>query len=370
MFRRTSHAGEHKTRRDESRPLRNLLVTGGCGFIGSNFVNHFVRTHPDVQVYNLDKLDYCANMKSVEVADQPNYHFIRGDITNQDLVTYVYNTCDIDTVVHFAAQSHVDNSFGNSLTFTVNNVLGTHNLLECARVYNKIEKFIHVSTDEVYGEVTDSQREEGTLNPTNPYAATKAAVEYIVKSYHISFGLPVLITRGNNVYGQFQYPEKVIPRFIMLAHRGEKLTIQGSGDNTRTFIHAFDVARAFSTLVDKGVIGEVYNIGSRDEHSILDIARRTIRIMKGEEEAKDENLSKYITFVKDRDFNDERYDIDSNKLEALGWRREVDFNTGFEDTVRWYVKAFESGFWESVRMFIPDANTRLTEIPASVGGLK
>lgn len=357
MFRKHCDTDVVKTRRNEDRPLKNLLVTGGCGFIGSNFINQFMRTHPDVNIFNLDKLAYCANQKSIEKPDSPRYKFVPGDVTNRDLVMYVFKTCDIDTVVHFAAESHVDNSFGNSIHFTVNNVLGTHNLLECARVYDKIEKFIHVSTDEVYGEVTDSQREEGMLNPTNPYAATKAAVEHIVKSYHISFGLPVLITRGNNVYGPYQYPEKLIPRFIMLAHRGHQLTIQGKGGNTRTFIHAHDVASAFGTLVDKGIIGEVYNIGSRDEHSILDIARMTIANLKGEAEATEERIGQYLTYVKDRDFNDERYDIDSKKLEGLGWRREVEFEEGFRQTVEWYRRALDSGFWTDIKLEIPDASS-------------
>lgn len=357
MFRKHNEADVLKVRRNEARPLKNLLVTGGCGFIASNFINHFMKTHPDVNIYNLDKLDYCANPKSIEDPHSPRYHFILGDVTNRDLVMHVFDTCDIDTIVHFAAQSHVDNSFGNSLSFTVNNVLGTHNLLECARVYDKIEKFIHVSTDEVYGEVTKSQREEGMLNPTNPYAATKAAVEHIVKSYHISFGLPVLISRGNNVYGPYQYPEKVIPRFIMLAKMGEKLTIQGTGSNTRTFIHSSDVAAAFETLVDKGIIGEVYNIGSRDELSVMEIARRTIAELYGPAEAEGENINKYVTFIKDRDFNDERYDIDSCKLEKLGWKRQVGFDEGFKQTVEWYRKALDDGFWSDIRTAIPDSKS-------------
>ncbi|RNF06747.1 GDP-mannose 4,6 dehydratase [Trypanosoma cruzi] len=213
-----------------------------------------MRTHSGVHVYNLDKVDYCSSFRSIENPSDPHYHFVKGNITNADLVMYVLRHHDIDTIINFAAQSHVDNSFGNSLSFTYNNVLGTHVLLECARTYGRIEKFIHVSTDEVYGQVTDSKKEEGTLNPTNPYAATKAAVEYIVKSYHISFGLPCIITRGNNVYGPYQYPEKLIPRFIMLMNAGKKLTIQGNGSNKRTFIHASDVARAFVELLTMGLL--------------------------------------------------------------------------------------------------------------------
>lgn len=334
------------------RPLRNLLVTGGCGFIGSNFINHFSKAYPDIHIYNLDKMDYCANERSVECKDSPKYTFIRGNICNTDLVMHLYQSHDIDTVVHFAAQSHVDNSFGNSMTFTQNNVLGTHNLLECARVYGKLGKFVHVSTDEVYGEVDRTQTEGGVLNPTNPYAATKAAAEFIVKSYHISFGIPCIITRGNNVYGPYQYPEKVIPRFIMLVSEGEKLTIQGTGSNTRTFIHAFDVAKAFATIVVKGVVGEVYNIGSREEHSVMEIARLVIAAVRPNDKLED-----WITFVRDRDFNDQRYDIDTSKLKLLGWSEEVPFAEGLQSTIEWYAKvALPNGFWPEIKMTISNSD--------------
>lgn len=356
MFRRECDAEKRVVRRDPARPLKNILVTGGCGFIGSNFVNHFVRTHPNVNVINLDKMDYCANERSIEVKDAPNYTFVRGDIGSTDLVMYILKTHDIDTVLNFAAQSHVDNSFGNSMTFTKTNVLGTHNLLECARVWGKIEKFIHVSTDEVYGEVTNSQAEHAMLNPTNPYAATKAAAEFIVKSYLISFGLPCIITRGNNVYGPYQYPEKVIPRFAMLLHTNQKLTIQGTGANKRTFIHAQDVARAFTTIVDKGIVGEIYNIGSRQELSVMEIATRMIKLLKPAD-----TVDSWITYVPDRDFNDMRYDIESSKLQELGWREEVTFDQGFVETVKWYVEtALPSGFWPDIRQHI---NTGATAFP-------
>jgi len=261
-------------------------------------------------------------------------------------------THNIDTVLNFAASSHVDNSFGNSMSFTRNNVLGTHNLLECARVYGKIEKFIHVSTDEVYGEVKDSQAEEAMLNPTNPYAATKAAAEFIAKSYLLSFGLPVIITRGNNVYGKYQYPEKLIPRFSMLLTLNQKLTIQGTGKNTRTFIHANDVAKGFETVLMKGYIGEIYNIGCRDEHAVLNIAERLVKQLKP-----NDSLESWLTTVKDRDFNDTRYDIDCSKLHALGWKPVIPFEEGLKETVEWYSKvAIPGGFWSDIKMNISDSN--------------
>lgn len=350
-FRRECFQDKIEARRNPDRPLKNILVTGGCGFIGSNFVNHFVKSHPTVRVINLDKMEYCANEKSILQPNAPNYVFVRGDICNTDLVMHLFREYDVDTVLNFAAQSHVDNSFANSMSFTKNNVFGTHNLLECARVWNKIEKFIHVSTDEVYGEVTSSQHETAMLNPTNPYAATKAAAEFIVKSYHISFGLPCVITRGNNVYGRYQYPEKVIPRFIMLLCENEKLTIQGDGSQKRTFIHASDVAEGFSTIVDKGIIGEIYNIGSREEHSIIDLAKLTIKTLKP-----NENVEDWIKTVPDRDFNDQRYDITSDKLMALGWTPKVTWEAGYKDTVEWYAnEALPSGFWTNIKRTISNS---------------
>ena len=349
-FRREQDIDYLVKRKDPSSTMKNILVTGGCGFIASNFINLFMRNNTDVNIFNVDKLDYCSNEKSVEADLQASgrYTFIRGDICNLDHMMYIFKTSEIDTVVHFAAESHVDNSFGNSLTFTRNNVQGTHTLLEVSRVYGKIQKFIHVSTDEVYGEVSQSQSENGFLNPTNPYAATKAAAEFIVKSYLISFGLPCIITRGNNVYGPYQYPEKLIPRFTMLLHNNRKLTIQGTGANTRTFIHAHDVARAFETIVKEGVIGEIYNIGSLEEHSVLTIAERIVKEFHGEEA----DVNDYVEYVKDRAFNDTRYDIKTDKLIALGWKEQIDFKTGLADTIKWYRKALSEGFWADIKMHI------------------
>ena len=361
MFRKESEVETIKTRLSgDNVPMKNVMVTGGCGFIGSNFINYFVREHPEVSVYNVDKMDYCANANSIEkeVVDSGRYHFIRGNICTSDHMLYVMRTCHIDTIVHFAAASHVDNSFGNSLSFTTNNIQGTHSLLECARVYGQIEKFIHVSTDEVYGEVTQSQSEGGFLNPTNPYAATKAGAEFLVKSYHISFGLPCIITRGNNVYGKYQYPEKVIPRFAMLKYFGKKLTIQGDGSNTRTFIHAEDVARAFDVIVTKGVIGEVYNIGSTTEVSVQSIAERIIREMHAIKNPNADpnapiNMEDHVERIRDRPFNDTRYDIDTSKLIKLGWKEQIPFDEGLRATVRWYVEeALPSKFWSDIRMEI------------------
>jgi len=232
-----------------------------------------------------------------EVEKLPNYKFVKGNICSPDLVNYVIENNNIDTIMHFAAQTHVDNSFGNSFQFTQNNIMGTHVLLEASRVHN-IKRFVHVSTDEVYGEGEQDQQqmtEEAKLKPTNPYAATKAGAEYIATSYALSFNLPLIITRGNNVYGPHQYPEKLIPKFTNQLLRGQSVTLHGNGQNTRNFLHVHDVANAFDTILHKGTTGEVYNIGGTHEMSNIDVAQELIKILGKTDEA-----DKLVTFVPDR----------------------------------------------------------------------
>jgi UDP-glucose 4,6-dehydratase len=223
---------------------------------------------------------YCASYDNIKVSDRPNYEFILGNINDYNLITYLLKSKKIDTIVHFAAQSHVDNSFLESFKYTEDNVKGTHTLLECCRLYQKktqrLLKIIHVSTDEVYGESIndDVKNEESSiLVPTNPYAATKAGAEMLAISYIKSYNLPIIITRGNNVYGPNQYPEKLIPKFIKLLRENKKLTIHGDGSNLRSFIHTDDVSRAFNIILDRGNVGEIYNIGSNEYHSIEDLAK-------------------------------------------------------------------------------------------------
>lgn len=342
VVRTASDVGETRKRKSDNAspvPMKNVLVTGGLGFIGSNFINYFSKKHPEVHIYNLDWGDYVSSNKNIEeeVAKSGRYTHVVGDIGNRDLVMHLFQTHSIDTIINFAAQTHVDNSFGNSLCFTTTNVLGTHNLLECSKVYGKIEKFVHVSTDEVYGEVEEHQQESALLNPTNPYAATKAAAEFIVKAYRKSFDLPIVITRGNNVYGPRQYPEKVIPRFIWLLHNNQQMTIQGSGQQQRTFVHCEDAAKAYSAVLENGILGGVYNIGTSDERSVMQIAVSLLKMMKGS----DAKLDDWIKSVPDRDFNDFRYMVDSEMLEGLGWKKEYDFEEGLQQTIDWYVKVFE-----------------------------
>jgi dTDP-glucose 4,6-dehydratase len=313
--------------------MKNLLVTGGCGFIGSNFINYYFEKNQEVNVVNLDAMYYCASENNVlpSIRENNRYSFVKGNLCSMDLISHVLKTHEIDTVIHFAAQSHVQNSFDDSLQYTHDNVLGTHTILEACRKYGKIEKFIHISTDEVYGESMleetecDKKNETSILSPTNPYAATKAAAELIAKSYYYSFKMPILITRGNNVYGPNQYPEKLIPRFIQLLQQGELVTIQGDGSNVRAFLHVNDVCSALECILEQGQVGEIYNIGSDEHHeySVKQIAEILIQKIKNTT-----NYDEWIRYIEDRPFNDKRYYISNDKLKQLGWEIKMDFDEG------------------------------------------
>lgn len=321
---------------------KNILFTGGLGFIGSNVLNHLVKKYPEATFINFDADYYCGTENNILVSRLKNYHFVRGNLNSNDLVSYVLKKFNIDTVMHFAAQSHVDNSFNNSIEFTKDNIFATHNLLEMCKRYGKIKRFIHVSTDEVYGESNfedDSsckKQENSLLCPTNPYAATKAAAEMLVNAYYKSFNIPVIITRGNNVYGTRQYPEKIIPRFITLLDNDIPCTIHGEGNNTRSFVHVEDVANAFDLILHKGIVGEIYNIGSSEELSIKDIASRLITIMKP-----NDPINTWMIHVPDREFNDDRYFICDNKLKELGWTPKYSIGSSLKDIILWYTKEID-----------------------------
>lgn len=317
--------------------VQNLLVTGGCGFIGSNFINCYHKKHPDVHIYNLDAMYYCANKENVEesIRNSDCYKLIEGNLCSFDLLNHILDIYQIDTVIHFAAQSHVQDSFDDSFKYTHDNIQGTHTLLEACRRYGKIQKFIHISTDEVYGESLLSDNEEkkneqSILCPTNPYAATKAAAELIASSYRHSFKMPIIITRGNNVYGPNQYPEKLIPRFIEQLKENKKVTIQGDGSNVRAFLHASDVASALECILEKGQVGEIYNIGSDDdkEYTVLEIAHMLIQKIKNTTD-----YDEHITYIEDRPFNDKRYYISNEKVKSLGWSIEKDFMEGIDELI-------------------------------------
>jgi UDP-glucose 4,6-dehydratase len=284
----------------------------------------------------VDKIDYCSTLNGLKSLENcRNYWFYPTNISNSSFIRHILEEHNVDTIIHFAAQSHVDNSFGNSISFTVDNVLGTHHLLETVRQYGNIKRFIHVSTDEVYGEVAldETCSEKSILNPTNPYAASKAAAEFIVKSYHKSYDIPIIITRGNNVYGRGQYPEKLIPKFIEQLLKGGKMTIHGQGNTIRNFIHVEDVARAFETILFQGRPNEVYNIGTENEHTVMDIAKRLFDLICVN---RDRLFEECVEYVEDRPFNDFRYSVNTQKLDELGWKPTVSFEKGMEDTVEWY----------------------------------
>ena len=314
-----------------------LLVTGCCGFIGSNFVNYYFNNNSEVEIVNLDAMYYCASETNIntEIINSNRYHLIKGNLCSFDLISNILDIYKIDTVIHFAAQSHVQNSFDNALQYTHDNVVGTHTLLEACRKYGKISKFIHISTDEVYGESMISENEEkkhegSVLCPTNPYAATKAAAELIAKSYYHSFKMPIIITRGNNVYGPNQYPEKLIPKFIQQLLNKEKVTIQGNGSNVRAFLHVNDVCSALKLILEQGQIGEIYNIGSDDhnEYTVIELANILIKKIMGTSE-----YDNWITYIEDRPFNDKRYYISNQKVKDLGWTIDIDFEKGIDELI-------------------------------------
>jgi len=325
---------------DTSKEPYVLLVTGGCGFIGSNFINMYFPKKKPTMLINLDAMYYCASEDNVDesVRKSANYKFIKSNLTNGNCVAHVLDKYKVTHVIHFAAQSHVQNSFEDSIQYTTDNILGTHTLLEACRKYGHIQKFIHVSTDEVYGESMNNveemhKTEHSILCPTNPYAATKAGAELIAQSYNHSFGMPIIITRGNNVFGPNQYPEKLIPRFIDLLGKDEKVTIQGNGSAVRAFLHVTDTVRAFETILEKGVVGEIYNIGCDEnmEYSVLDVAKILIQMMKNTDDHEN-----WITHVEDRPFNDQRYYISNQKIKDLGWSIHMDFMRGLTELVNDY----------------------------------
>jgi len=305
------------------------LITGGCGFIGSNFINYLKNKNPELFIVSLDKIDYCSDKNGIQYDK-----LIIGSINDFDLITTILNDYQIDIIVNFAAQTHIDNSFVKPLEFTEDNIYGTHILIEAVRLYGKIKRFIHISTDEVYGDVDIEHLgccENDILNPTNPYSATKAAAEYIVRSYYYSFKLPVIIIRCNNVYGNRQYKEKIIPKFINLLLENKKCTIHGEGITRRNFIHINDVCNAIITVLNKGELNNIYNIGSKNEYSVLDIANLLINYLKP-----NDDINKWIEYIPDRNYNDFRYSINTDKLNNLEWKEEIDFNEGLIETIEYY----------------------------------
>jgi len=308
--------------------MRKIVITGGAGFIGSHVVEAVAGKYPDIEITVLDKMTYAADIDNLDgVLKRGQRRLVVGDLTNFDLCRQVVR--DADCVINLAAESHVDNSFGNSLQFTHSNTLGTHTLLEACRIH-EVPLIVHVSTDEVYGQIHEGfHRETDILDPTNPYSASKAAADMIVNSYVHCFKAPVISVRANNIYGVRQYPEKIIPRFTILSLLGEKLPIHGNGKNLRRYLSAVDFADAILVLLEKGQPGQIYNIGSDDEFSNLEVSNMILEAVgRSSEEA--------ILFVNDRPFNDFRYAIDCSKLRNLGWRAKRPLVNHIDEVVGWY----------------------------------
>jgi dTDP-glucose 4,6-dehydratase len=313
----------------------NLLVTGGAGFIGSNFIRHMLETHPGYNLVNLDSLTYAGNLNNLKDCDtSPRYTFVRGDICDPTLVSAVMEKHGIDTVVHFAAESHVDRSIDNASVFVKTNVLGTHTLLEAAR-QQSVQRFIHISTDEVYGSIREgSFRETDTLSPSSPYSSSKAGSDLLALAYYTTYNLPVIVTRCTNNFGPYQYPEKLIPLFVTNLIDGKKVPLYGSGKNVRDWIHVGDHCRAVDFLLEKGDFGEIYNIGGENERTNLEITEKILKFLK-----KDDSV---IEHVQDRPGHDFRYSLDCSKLRKLGWRPSPSFEEGLRDTIGWYI---ENEWW-------------------------
>lgn len=317
-----------------------VLVTGGLGFIGSNFIDHVLTHHTEITaILNIDRCDYCARVHNVSCSGDSRYSYIQADITNMSKMKRLFREFKPDVVVHFAAQSHVDTSFENAEQYISDNIIGTYTVLECVKESGC--RLVHISTDEVYGEVDideTSHAVTSVLNPTNPYSATKAGAELLVSAYGHSFKIPYVITRGNNVFGPKQYPEKVVPAFINAMMNQEPCKIHGEGISRRNFIYVDDVSRAVMTVLEKGVTGTVYNIGTQNEYSVNEM----FEILRGLV-----NPHATCVHVGDRPHNDKRYAVDSSALKNLGWSEQVEFHEALQKTVEWYKEHPE---WYCVKM--------------------
>jgi dTDP-glucose 4,6-dehydratase len=327
-----------------------ILVTGGCGFIGSNFIHYIRRARPDVEVINLDKLTYAANQANLKALEEDAlYHFVHGDIADEKLVPSLLSENCVQAMIHFAAESHVDRSIMEAKSFVQTNVLGTHILLEEARHYweevlskDPSFRFVHISTDEIYGTLGEDGlfSEESPFRPNSPYAATKAAGDLLVRAYFETYGLPALIVRPSNNYGPYQFPEKFIPLMITNLIEDKPIPVYGQGLNVRDWIFVEDACRAIDIVSARGNPGDAYNVGGESEKRNIDVARQVLTLLEKE--------GSYLEFVRDRPGHDLRYALENQKIRAaLGWEPTVTFEQGLKETVAWY-RANE-GWWKPLK---------------------
>jgi dTDP-glucose 4,6-dehydratase len=321
--------------------MKNILVTGGAGFIGSNFVRYMLRAHSEYSIVNYDALTYAGNLENLDaVENDPRYHFVKSNICDRDAVAKVFQQFNIDAVVHFAAESHVDRSILGPAIFVQTNVVGTQVLLDAAQKFS-IEKFLHVSTDEVYGSLGAAGKfiETTPLHPNSPYSASKASSDLLVLAYHHTFGFPGVVTRCSNNYGPYQFPEKLIPLMIANALNNKPLPVYGDGMNVRDWLYVGDHCAALDVVLHKGKSGEVYNIGGNNEKKNIEIVKLVLESLN-----KPQSL---IQFVKDRPGHDRRYAIDATKIaQELGWKPAHTFENGIVETIQWYLE--NKSWWKRI----------------------
>jgi dTDP-glucose 4,6-dehydratase len=319
--------------------MTEVLVTGGAGFIGSNFVRYALAAHPDWHVTNLDKLTYAGRIETIaDLMDHPRHRFVRGDIADATVAGPLVEQSHL--VVHFAAETHVDRSIQSASDFLTTDVIGTFVLLEAARRATHLKRFVQISTDEVYGSVPSGfSTETDELKPRNPYSASKAGADRLAYSYFATYGVPVIITRASNNYGPYQFPEKVIPLFVTNAIDGRQLPLYGDGLNVRDWLHVDDHCRALDLLIDRGADGEVYNVGGGNEVRNVDLTHRILELT--------ERPASLIQPVRDRPGHDRRYALDTSKARGLGWSPKVDFADGLSRTVEWYRS--NEGWWRPIK---------------------
>ena len=336
--------------------MKKCLVTGGCGFIGSNYIRYVLEKEDDLHIVNLDKLTYAGNRHNLDGIPETFHSFIEGDICDAELVKHLFNEHQFDAVVHFAAESHVDRSIEGPAEFIQTNVLGTLNLLEQSRLHfqhlnNDNFRFLHISTDEVYGSLGDHGKflETTPYDPSSPYSASKAGSDHLVRSWNRTFGLPTLITNCSNNYGSYQFPEKLIPLMIINCLHGKPLPVYGQGENVRDWLYVRDHCEAIHTVLTSGTVGETYNIGGNNEIRNIDVVTTICDLLN--EISPSENGSSYsdlITYVKDRPGHDFRYAIDAGKIQNnLGWSPKESFETGIRKTIHWYLD--NQDWWRAIQ---------------------